>query len=38
MAETPQSYANHARLVPMFHYFALPILLINECERNLVGN
>ena len=29
MAETPQSYANHARLVPMFHYFALPILLIN---------
>ena len=34
MAETPQSYANHARLVPMFHYFALPV----ECERNLVGN
>lgn len=28
MAE-PQSYANHARIVPAFHYVVLPILLIN---------
>jgi hypothetical protein len=30
MAETtPQSLANHARMVPLYHYVALPILLIN---------
>ena len=30
MAETtPQSFSNHAKLVPIFHYVALPILLIN---------
>ena len=30
MAEkSPQTYANHTKLVPMFHYVALPILLIN---------
>src|SRR5690242_9213808 len=28
MAE-PQSYANHARVVPGFHYIILPILLAN---------
>ncbi len=24
-----QTYANHTKLVPLFHYVALPILLIN---------
>ncbi|HEY7790712.1 MAG TPA: DUF6526 family protein [Vicinamibacterales bacterium] len=28
MAET-QTYANHARIVPLFHYFVLPMFLIN---------
>ena len=27
--KTPQSFANHARLVPLYHFVALPILLIN---------
>ena len=25
----PQTYQNHARLVPLFHFVALPILLVN---------
>jgi len=25
----PQTYANHAKLVPLFHYVAIPLLLIN---------
>ena len=25
----PQTYANHARFVPLFHYVALPLLAIN---------
>ena len=30
MAETtPQSFDNHAKLVPLFHNVALPIFLIN---------
>ncbi len=30
MAErTPQTYANHTRWVPMFHYVTAPILLLN---------
>ena len=29
MSPTPQSYANHRRFFPIFHYFALPILLVN---------
>ena len=30
MAETtPQTYANHTRTVPLFHYVALPLLLLN---------
>ena len=29
MADRPQTYANHARLVPAFHYVALPILAVN---------
>lgn len=24
-----QNYRNHAKLVPMFHYFVLPVLLVN---------
>ena len=28
MAE-PQSYKNHARLLPAFHFFAVPVLLVN---------
>jgi hypothetical protein len=28
MAE-PQSYANHAKTVPLFHYVLLPILMVN---------
>lgn len=29
MSQTPQTYANHAKLVPAFHVFVLPVLLIN---------
>ena len=30
MAETkPQTYENHAKTVPLFHYFTMPLLLIN---------
>lgn len=29
MAETVQSYANHRRWFPLYHYVALPILVIN---------
>jgi hypothetical protein len=29
MAVVPQSYANHRRYFPLFHYVALPILLAN---------
>ena len=25
----PQTYANHAKIVPLFHYVAMPLLLIN---------
>ena len=25
----PQNYANHARMIPAFHFVALPILAIN---------
>ena len=32
----PQTYANHAKLVPLFHYVALPLLLIN-LVLSLVG-
>ena len=28
MAE-PQNYKNHARLLPAFHFFAVPVLLVN---------
>jgi len=29
MAESGQTYANHARLFPPFHYFAFPVLFLN---------
>jgi Family of unknown function (DUF6526) len=29
MSTTPQSYANHTRWQPVFHFFVLPVLLIN---------
>src|SRR5881394_3894317 len=29
MAETPQTFKNHARFFPLFHFFVAPILLIN---------
>jgi hypothetical protein len=29
MAEQTQSYASHRRFIPMWHFFALPVLLIN---------
>jgi hypothetical protein len=29
MAKKPQSYANHRRWFPLYHYVALPILVIN---------
>jgi hypothetical protein len=29
MPRTPQTYANHRRLFPLFHYVAIPILLAN---------
>ena len=28
MSERPQSFENHAKMVPAFHYVALPILLV----------
>ena len=27
--KSPQSYANHAKWVPLFHYVAVPLLLLN---------
>ncbi|MEO8623430.1 MAG: DUF6526 family protein [bacterium] len=29
MSRTPQTYANHKRLFPLFHYVAVPILIAN---------
>jgi hypothetical protein len=29
MAQTPQTYANHVRFVPLFHYVLVPILALN---------
>jgi hypothetical protein len=29
VADTQQTYANHAKFFPLFHYFVTPVLLIN---------
>jgi len=29
MASTPQTYKNHARLVPLYHFVVLPLLTVN---------
>jgi hypothetical protein len=29
MAEPTQSYKNHTRLLPLFHFFVVPVLLVN---------
>ena len=29
MAQTPQTYKNHARFFPLFHFFVVPVLLLN---------
>ncbi len=29
MAQTPQTYKNHVRFFPLFHFFIVPVLLIN---------
>ena len=29
--QTPQTYANHTRFDPLFHFFALPVLGITFC-------
>lgn len=29
MAQTPQNYKNHVRWLPAFHFFVLPVLLLN---------
>jgi hypothetical protein len=29
MAQSPQTYKNHARFFPLFHFFVAPVLLLN---------
>jgi hypothetical protein len=29
MAEQTQTYANHGRYIPVYHFFAVPVLLVN---------
>ena len=29
MAQTPQTYKNHARFFPLYHFFVAPVLMIN---------
>lgn len=29
MAQTPQTYKNHARFFPLFHFFVVPVLSLN---------
>ncbi len=29
MSATPQAYANHRRIFPLYHLFALPVLILN---------
>ena len=29
MAQAPQTFKNHARFFPLFHFFVAPVLMIN---------
>lgn len=33
MADSEQTYKNHARFFPLFHFFVLPVLLLNVLVR-----
>ncbi len=33
----PQTYANHGRIDPAFHYFVAPVLLLNVVVRSVVA-
>lgn len=33
MADRAQSFSNHTKFVPMFHFFVLPVLIINIVNR-----
>ena len=37
MTETPQSYANHRRVFPLYHLFALPILIAHVVVTMVVS-
>ena len=38
MAESVQNYKNHAKFFPLFHFFVMPVLLINflNAVRHLI--
>ena len=40
MAETPQNFQNHTRFDPLYHYFMVPLLMVNFfwCAANLIRN
>ena len=37
MADTVQNYKNHARLIPAFHFFVLPVLLANVVHSLVIA-